>query len=389
METNASSVLPARKKNKWLGKLNSWLHLWLGLGSGIIVFVVALTGTMFVFCDDIIDGLAGKKVLYVPAVKEIKLSPEALLQAFKKELPDRKAFYFETYKDPSRSFKIGSAGKDKKFQFTWMDPYTGKILGSGKAYYFFYVVAHVHSGEMPFGKTGNLIVHIATWIFLIELITGLILWWPKKWNKATRQQSFKVKWKAGFKRVNYDLHNVPGFYSLIPALMITVTGLLIVNDTLKQTLHNTLGGSEAAYDEMRKVKPAFDSTKRFAPLQVTINNLFLTDEEIGQVRISIPAADTITSFNAIAAERIGLKGIDNGSMFTVNRYTGEKNKLSPKTIRGLAIEGWTMNLHIGFWGGVCGKILTLIIGLVCMALPVTGFLIWWGRRNKKSSKNKS
>ncbi|WP_291139779.1 PepSY domain-containing protein, partial [Flavobacterium sp. UBA7663] len=41
------------------------------------------------------------------------------------------------------------------------------------------------------------------------------------------------------------------------------------------------------------------------------------------------------------------------------------------------------DIHIGAIFGIWSKILALIISLVCASLPVTGFFIWWGKRNKK------
>jgi uncharacterized iron-regulated membrane protein len=370
-----------KQKSQW-SKLNHWLHLWLGLSSGIIVFIVSLTGILFIFCDDIIDGLASD-ALYVKEVKEQRLTPEEILKAFKKQHPDRKASYFITYRDPKRSVKLASSTKERDLQFSWVDPYTGKVLTSGKAYDFFYVVAHVHSGEMPFGKTGNLIVEISVWIFLIELITGIILWWPKKWNRSTRLQSFTIKKNASFKRLNYDLHNVPGFYNLLPALLITITGLVIVNKTLNKTTHKIFDGFPRSYAAMRDIKPEYDSTKTFAALNPIVERLFLKDAAVEQVKLSIAAKDSITSLSAVAAKDIGLKGVQNGKTFAINRYTGQEIEIPVKVMNGLYIDETTMNLHIGFWAGWLGKIFTLLVGLVCMFLPITGFLIWYGRQNKK------
>ncbi|MBC9909938.1 PepSY-associated TM helix domain-containing protein [Chitinophaga varians] len=369
-------------KKSWLARLNSWLHLWLGISSGIIVVIVALTGTLFVFCDDIIDALAGK-ALHVEVIKEKKLTPETLVAVFHQEHPDLKAFSFQAYKDPSRSSRIGAADKDGHFNFTWIDPYTGKCLTTSGAYYFFYVVAHVHSGEMPFGKTGNLIVQIATWIFLIELVTGLILWWPVKWTPATRQQSFRIKWKASFRRVNYDLHNVPGFYSLLPALMLTVTGLIIVNDTVKRSTHQLLGSQPDAFKMMRKKALPFDSARPFVALHTILDDL-LQAPDAEQVRLSIPK-DSATTLFAMSGRELGLKALD-GRMMMIDRYSGREMTFPSVIHRSLAVDGMNMNLHIGFWAGWLGKILTAIAGLICATLPVTGFLIWWGRRNKKKKR---
>ena len=375
-----------KQKSKW-SKLNHWLHLWLGLTSGIIVFIVSLTGVLFVFCDDIIDGFAYDSI-YVPEVKEKRLTPEEIIASFKKQLPDRKASYFITYRDPERTIKLASSTKDRDLQFSWIDPYTGKVLTSGKAYDFFYVIAHIHSGHIPFGKVGNTIVEVSVWIFLIELITGLILWWPKKWNRSTRIQSFTIKKNSTFKRLNYDLHNVPGFYNLLPALLITVTGLIIVNKTLNSTTHKIFGGIPRAYAEIRDIKPDYDSTKTFAPLNPIIKNLFAKDKTVEQVKLSIASKDSITTLYAVAAKDIGLKGVQNGKTFSINRYTGKEIEIPVKILNGLDIDDTTMNLHIGFWAGWIGKTLTLFVGLICMFLPVTGFLIWYGRRNK-SKKTKS
>lgn len=379
-----ASSKKVKQKSKW-SKLNHWLHLWLGLSSGIIVFIVSFTGVLFVFCDDIIDGLAYDS-LYVSEVKEQKLTPEEILIAFKNQRPDRKASYYINYRDPERTIKLASSTKDRDLQFSWIDPYTGKVLDSGKAYDFFYIVAHVHSGEMPFGKTGNLIVEISVWIFLIELITGLILWWPKKWNNSTKKQSFTIKSNASFKRLNYDLHNVPGFYNLLPALLITITGLIIVNKPLGSATHKIFGGTPKSYSKLRDIKPEYDNTKTYAPLSPIIEKLLAKDKSIEQVKLSVASKDSITTIFAVAAEDIGLKGVKNGKTYAINRYTGQEMESPVKVMNGLEIDDWTMNLHIGFWAGWLGKTLTLFVGLICTALPITGFIIWYGRNNKKKKE---
>lgn len=374
----------SKQKNKW-SQLNHWLHLWLGLTSGIIVLIVALTGVMFIYCDDIIDGLAGD-AKYVTEVKTDRLTPEEIIASFKQQLPERKPSYYINYRDPKRTVKLASSTKERDLQFSWIDPYTGKVLDSGKAYDIFYVIAHIHSGHIPFGDVGNLIVEISVWIFLIELITGLILWWPKKWNKSTRKQSFTIKTNATFKRLNYDLHNVPGFYNLIPALIITITGLIIVNKPLKSATHKLLDGTPKAYAQLRDISPQYDSTKTCAPLSPIVEKLFAKDKTAEQVKLSVAQKDSITSIYAATGTNIGLKGIENGKTYVINRYTGQEMEIPVKVMNGLAIDEWTMNIHIGFWAGWFGKTLTLIVGLICMFLPVTGFIIWYGRNNKKKKE---
>lgn len=73
-------------------------------------------------------------------------------------------------------------------------------------------------------KIGQPIVAYAILKFVIMLITGLILWWPKRWNKTNIKKSITIKRKASFKRVTYDLHNVFGFYSYDNSISAGING---------------------------------------------------------------------------------------------------------------------------------------------------------------------
>ena len=41
-------------------------------------------------------------------------------------------------------------------------------------------------------------------------------------------------------------------------------------------------------------------------------------------------------------------------------------------------------MHVGAVLGIAGKLLAFFASLIAASLPVTGFLIWWGRQRKKA-----
>src|SRR5690606_39818843 len=44
------------------------------------------------------------------------------------------------------------------------------------------------------------------------------------------------------------------------------------------------------------------------------------------------------------------------------------------------------DIHTGAILGLPGKFLVFFASLLCASLPVTGFVIWWGRSNKKKHR---
>ena len=47
------------------------------------------------------------------------------------------------------------------------------------------------------------------------------------------------------------------------------------------------------------------------------------------------------------------------------------------------------DLHTGSSMGTTGKILAFLASLIAAGLPVTGFIIWLKKKNKKSKQNKA
>src|SRR5690606_14674091 len=111
-----------------------------------------------------------------------------------------------------------------------IDPYTGKILGDVQGTKtataeFMQAMFSLHRwllldkieepifGELENRKLGSYITGTATILFTLGVITGMIIWFPKKLRSW--KQGFKIKWSGNWKRINHDLHNSLGLYSCI------------------------------------------------------------------------------------------------------------------------------------------------------------------------------
>ena len=377
-----SDSIPSKSGKSKTGRLIAWLHLWPGLVSAILLVFVCLTGTIIVYCDEIID-LVNRDVLFVSKTAKEKIPAEQLINGYRKAFPRRNnPGYMVFYRDPARSVKLRSFEPGKGPSLVYMDPYTGKILKDDPTIYFFHVAACLHSSLLWPGP-GNWIIDIATLVFLVELITGLVLWWPSKWTRTTRRASFTIKWRARFRRLNYDLHNVPAFYTLSICLVLTLTGLLIAFKPLARLTMDAFGGDPGPGWE--KQLPAFEENRMHFPMNAVVDRLFsqFPDKEAIQVMTCLP--DTVGYYRVNVARRIGMRSCESCDAYTIDKYSGGPADLPEAVMEHENIENGYRALHMGTWMGQFGKFVTFTGGLVATSLPVTGFLIWWGKRKKNGT----
>ncbi len=371
-----------KSKKSLFSRVNAWLHLWLGIFAGIVLVFVALTGTVIVYCDEIIEWSAGK-ARYVEVTGAQKMPVETVIAKLKKEIPKAKMSEVTAYKDPTRSLRLRAFTKGAGLSFIYVNPYNGKVLKNDATANFFYIMAHLHASLMWHG-VGSWIVDIATIIFLIELISGIILWWPKKWNKHTRDASFKIKWKAKAQRVNYDLHNVLGFYSSILALILTLTGLIIAFEPVASTTAKIFGGDIET--KWQKSMPKADFTKTPMAINTVCEKEFSKFPTQKIATMWVYNLDSSGFYTVTSTTKVGLKSAENAHISLLDKYSGQDLRIPPASLKAEYIENNIWQLHMGTWMGQLGKFVTFFCGLICTSLPITGFLIWWLKGRKKKKK---
>ncbi|MCX2453844.1 PepSY-associated TM helix domain-containing protein [Pedobacter sp. PLR] len=360
-------------------KINAWVHLWFGIASGIVVVILGITGCILVFEQEIRS--ISSPWLHAAAEGRSLLPPSKLYQAVSTALPDNEVSSIWYHgEDHTAHVTVNSDST------VFVDPYTAKVVAMVDHEDFFHIVEEGHFYLWLPKEIGEQVVGWGTFIFFILLLSGLILWWPKRWNKKSLDQSFKIKWKARFKRLNYDLHNVLGFYSIIVAILLAVTGLMMSFQWFNKGLFWIAGGTD---------KPGIEAVSD------TLNNpqtkmLVQVDKAwhkgINELAEHNPK-DIIVSFPEKASEAIYVcTDMFSGTWRDVylDQHTLEVLPASNKRLldenAADLIRRVNYGIHVGAIGELPTKILFFIVSLICASLPITGFYIWWGKKSKSKKK---
>lgn len=377
-------------------KVAGFLHLWLGLASGIVVLILGITGCLYVFQKEISDIVYHKQLYVTPPANAVTLPVSRLKEIAQKALNSPNV-NVTTYTDPEKAWEFLYFKRGDKDGLTFFDevetyksafinPYTGQLTGiMDYEKNFFVIVKYLHWSLLLNTKYGQPIVAYSTLIFVIMLITGLILWWPKNLKKSNFNKSFKIKWKAKFKRLNYDLHNVPGFYALLITLVLALTGM-VWGMSWFQTIVYVVASQSTTPPKQGQLSSDSTAIAVKKPLDIAFavaRDQFKDARRIGLFFSGERKSEVISAYGYRGNEDYYDVDVLQFDQFT-GALLGRENFKDKNN--GEKIISMNYDIHVGVVLGLTGKILAFFGSFIAASLPVTGFMIWLGRKNKKQVK---
>lgn len=381
------------KMDKRLKKKIGIIHLYLGLISGAVVFVIAITGCCWVFQEEILNWLDPKPVVeaenrpYITPTEAKKLAQGVLNHhihgtAYGHNTEPVEVIFYEA--------------EPLFYQSVLLNPYSGELLKiENHLTGFFWFVLDGHLNLWLPKAVGSQITAYGTMIFVIMLITGVILWWPK--NKKNRKQRLQFDWKSTtrWKRKNFDIHAVVGFYCSLLALVIAFSGLIMAFNWIYYVTYLGWGGDKAPQfiipNNTNLITDVSKPLESIRPIDSLVPILIQQYPDYSSFEVHYPASDSSSIYVEISYEK-GIHYSSDYRFYDQNTLaeietTGIYGKYESAHFADKVIR-MNYDIHVGAIGGLFGKILAFIISLTTASLPVTGCLLWWGRKNKeKRSKN--
>ncbi len=395
------------------------IHLWLSVPFGIIVTLICFSGAMLIFEPEITRSVKSN-VYYVTDVKESPLPMGELMETVKATLPDSVSINGVTvFEDASRTYQVNLSKPRRASLF--IDQYSGKITGKYERLGFFSTMFKLHrwllDSANPHGdglKVGKLLVGVSTLVFVIALISGIVIWWPRA--RKNFKKSLSITFSNGWKGFWKGLHVAGGMYALIFVLAMALTGLTWSFDWYRTAFYAVCGvehtprnftkattskgnndgekrdgggrrggrhhGGEGRHEGGNRHEGGGRHHSEFGRWQEVYEALKAQNPDAPQITISSEKA-TLTLGNT-----------GNGRASDIYEFNRRSGKLSLATKYADANEadklrGWIYSIHTGSLGGIFTRILWLLGALLGASLPLTGYYIWIKHLLKKKEHHQA
>lgn len=352
----------------------SILHSVIGLLSGIVVFIVCITGCLYVFKKEISE-------LSMPTNQHVmhgqnKLALSTLVENYSQQCNASVTRIYD-YKDPHKPLRFRSK-KNGDIYYGSINPYTGKILNEYRYDSSFWgIVIGLHRHLLLPKPIGKKIIGYSVVLFAISLITGFILWLPRKLNLLKSANFRRFKFSLNGKPKTFCLHSNLGVYLVFPLLISCLSGLIWTFPNYQKTIIFLANLGTKPESKTIKIDPAHFNYKTLDRSQGTIQSL--NSEKI-KLNIYLFPTDSTSALRILSCQDDDQFSYSNN--FYVHPGTGDllHKKYDWQKNKGEKLRSSMYDIHTGSILGLWGKSFAFIISLLASTLPITGFLLYKKRR---------
>ncbi|RON54742.1 PepSY-associated TM helix domain-containing protein [Pseudomonas frederiksbergensis] len=365
----------------------AWLHTWVGLIFGWLLFAIFLTGTLAYFKAETSHWMQ-------PEIPARSVSSEASLTLaqdyLQQHAPNASRWLIDlpTAREPGLTVRWQQApaepGKRGQFSKKSLDPLTGaevqarETMGGDFFYRFHFQL------QMPY-PWGRWLSTGAAMLMFIALITGIIT------HKKIFKDFFTFRPRKG-QRSWLDGHNAVGVLVLPFHLMITYSSLVIFMSMVMPAgiLAAYKGNASAFFEEVFPAANTPAVSGQPAPLAPLAPLLEQAREQWSGGHVDSLTVNNPGDANAsVVLDRDSADSVvyDFGRAVTFNGVTGQRLSATPEQPVPMAIAGAFYGLHMGHFAGPVLRWLYFICGLAGTAMIGTGLVIWLGKRQLKHAKS--
>lgn len=219
---NAWEKWKRRPQTVWLRRALFQVHLWTGIGLGLYIVLMSVTGSALVFRRELTRSLAREPRVAVGS--GTRMTEDELRQAALRAYPGYEATRVSLRKNPDQAAEVWLERGSSKLQRLF-NPYTGADLGDSirRSFRIVLWLVDLHDNLLQ-AKTGRALNAAGGILTTLLVLTGAVIWWP---GTATWRRSLSFRWKTNPKGFNWTLHSALGFWTFALSLMWAFTGIYL------------------------------------------------------------------------------------------------------------------------------------------------------------------
>lgn len=370
---------------------------------GIVITLICFSGAMLVFEKEI-TALCCSDIRNVEKPSGRPMPVDMIAAKVARTLPEGvKVTGVTVSDDPTKAYQV-SLSKPRRASI-YVDQYTGEIKGRQERPAFFTAMFRLHRWLLDVGSPegrpawGKIIVGVSTIMFVVALVSGIVIWWPKT-RKALRN-SLKLTLRKGSFRLWHSLHVAGGMYALVLLLAMALTGLTWSFSWYRSAFYAVFGveqsqgggghGGQSAGggrpDEAHGGRP--DRKEHRGGERGRTAGPAVWQKVYDYLRAANPHSPSITVGDGTATVDLGGFGNSRASdRYTFDKRTGRitsVTKYADSSASG-KMRGWIYSVHTGTFGGMLTRVLWFLAALLGASLPLTGYYLWIRRLTRGSRR---
>jgi uncharacterized iron-regulated membrane protein len=342
-------------------------HRWIGLGLGLIFFLVCASGSLLVWEDEVTDFLDRSLIIGSSTDSSLALIEKAAEEEIK---GDERLVRF--YLPPGKVRVQGSQGR----RILYFNPNDGTFLGEGSQ---FMRQVEIFHRRLFLGDPGRWMTLVSATGVIFLVLSGIKLWWPiskKGWGQA-----FTVKLSMSKRRLLFDVHRVGGVIVALPLLLIVITGwnYSILSKPYRSTILK-LTRAPVPSPALRTEIPGHHVTSLDDALAAA--RLAFPNTELSFVNYPKTPEDLVL----IAMRHPWQPGGPGQSTVEFDLSTGKVRRQQNALQMPLGqqfISVWALPIHRGRAFGRPQQVLWALTCFMGMLLPLTGAWLWYCKGKKK------
>lgn len=356
-------------------KVLFWCHLAAGVAAGSVILVMAVTGILMAFEPQIVASVE-KDLRFIgsaPGAQRLPLDDVAKRLAGSRNGALPTAITVRSDAAASLVFTYGRDGA------VFADPYTAKALGKSSGLrHFFEWVEDIHR-RLGAKEAGRNVTGAAALAFFFLIVSGLCLWWPKKWAPDHLRPILFFKPGLQGRQRDWNWHNVTGFWLAPVLLTIVVTGLVMAYPWANRLMFR-MTGSEPPPAQAQK-KPMAAGASAALPIVMPAAGLDAIFKEAARLSpdwaaITLRLGSSPDAPMTVQVEEAS-RTVSPRSQATFDSRTGKVLKWEPfeEQSLGRKMRFWFRYLHTGELLGPAGQLLMAVGASGAALLVFTGFAL--------------